>query len=50
MTNGAKKSKKNFTFRMSIDLSSKIDREAEKLGLTKNSYITMILHKELMNK
>jgi predicted DNA binding CopG/RHH family protein len=39
--------RKSFTLRLNAELSQKVEREADSLGLTQNSYITMILHKTL---
>jgi predicted DNA binding CopG/RHH family protein len=39
--------RKSFTLRLNAELSKKVEKEAGSLGLTQNSYITMILHKAL---
>lgn len=39
--------RKSFTLRLNSELSQKVEKEADSLGLTQNSYITMILHKAL---
>lgn len=39
--------KKSFTLRLSKELSERIGKEAEELGLSKSSYIKMVLHKTL---
>jgi predicted DNA binding CopG/RHH family protein len=39
--------RKSFTLRLNAELSKKVEKEADSLGLTQNSYITMILHKAL---
>jgi predicted DNA binding CopG/RHH family protein len=49
MTNADKK-RKAFTFRLNSELSEKVEKEADSLGLSQNSYITMILHKVLRNE
>lgn len=45
MTNNDKR--KSFTLRLNAELSKKVEKEADSLGLTQNSYITMILHKAI---
>ncbi|WHY80165.1 toxin-antitoxin system HicB family antitoxin [Neobacillus sp. WH10] len=48
MTKDDKKdNRKSFTLRLNAELSKKVEREADSLGLTQNSYITMVLHKVL---
>jgi predicted DNA binding CopG/RHH family protein len=42
--------RKSFTLRLNAELSKKVEMEADGLGLTQNSYITMILHKALRNE
>jgi predicted DNA binding CopG/RHH family protein len=36
--------RKNFTLRLSTELSELIEQKAASVGLTQNSYINMILH------
>lgn len=50
MTNDANKTRKNFTLRIKDDLSEKIAKEADSLGLTKTAFITMIIHKAMNQK
>lgn len=38
--------KKRFTLRMDQEVSDELALRAKRLGLNKNAYITMILHKE----
>lgn len=45
MTNNDKR--KSFTLRLNSELSQKVEKEADSLGLTQNAYITMILHKAI---
>ncbi|MBN8200504.1 toxin-antitoxin system HicB family antitoxin [Bacillus sp. NTK034] len=45
MTNNDKR--KSFTLRLNAELSQKVEKEADSLGLTQNAYITMILHKAI---
>lgn len=48
MTKDDKKdNQKKFTFRLNAELSQKVEKEAASLGLSQNSYITMVLHKAL---
>ena len=39
--------KVNFTFRITKELRDQIEKEASALGISKNAYITMTLHKAL---
>ena len=36
-----------FTLRMKKELSEKLEKEAEDLGISKSAYINMILHKAI---
>jgi predicted DNA-binding protein len=47
MTNDTKK---RFTLRMKNETNDKLEKSAERLGLTKNAFITMVLHKEFAKK
>lgn len=44
------KKKVPFTLRMKKDLSDRIEKEADDLGISKAAYINMILHKSMKQK
>ncbi|MED3574526.1 hypothetical protein [Cytobacillus praedii] len=39
-----------FTLRMKKELSDKLEKEADSLGISKSAYINMILHKAIKQK
>jgi hypothetical protein len=45
-----KDAKIRFTLRMSEGTNIKLEEGAKRLGLTKNAFITMILHKEFQKE
>lgn len=45
-----KEQKRNFTLRLSEDVHKKIEKQASELGLSKNAFISMIIHKTVNNK
>lgn len=47
MTNDTKV---RFTLRIKKEVIDEVERRANSLGLNKNAYITMVLHKELAKK
>ena len=45
-----KEKKRNFTLRLSEEIHEKIEKEASELGLSKNAYISMVIHKTVNKK
>jgi len=41
------KEKRGFTLRLKDDVHDRIEREASSLGISKNAYISMVIHKKL---
>ena len=44
------KRKVPFSLRMKKDLSDRIEKEADELGISKSAYINMVLHKSMKQK
>ena len=45
-----KKRKRNFTLRLNDEIHEKIEKRAAEIGISKNAYLTMIIHKALNEK
>ena len=45
-----KKEKRGFTLRLGDDVHQRIERESSKLGISKNAYISMVIHKSFNKK
>ena len=44
------KEKKSFTLRLNDEIYKKIEKKADEIGVSKNAYITMIIHKAVNEK
>lgn len=44
------KRKRNFTLRLNDEIHKKIEKRAAEIGISKNAYITMIIHKAVNEK
>ena len=44
------KEKKSFTLRLNDEIYKKIEKKAAEIGVSKNAYITMIIHKAVNEK
>ena len=50
MTSNNKKRKRNFTLRLNDEIHEKIEKRAAEIGISKNAYLTMVIHKALNEK
>lgn len=44
------KEKRNFTLRLNEDIHDRLEKDAAELGISKNAYISMIIHKAVKKK
>lgn len=44
------KRKRNYTLRLNDEIHKKIEKRAAEIGVSKNAYLTMIIHKALNEK